>query len=167
MTGVEVVYVKFDDEYAGVKLRTKGRFAINSESVPIERSEATFSLNKKKKSSPSVKRNQFPLILSYACAVHNVQGLTLDRVVISFDLEKQRNFNPGQMYVAMSRVKTIEGLYFTGNFTASVVTCNNRVKQEYTRLRITDNQLHFIPDFYSSDVSVIIALLNIRLNYTH
>jgi len=102
------------------------------------------------------------LILSYACTVHKVQGLTLDRVVISFDLEKQRNFNPGQMYVAMSRVKTIEGLYFTGNFTASVFTCNNRVKQEYTRLRITDNQLHFIPDFYSSDVSVIIALLNIR-----
>jgi len=159
---VEVVYIKFDDKHAGAKLRTKDRFAIKSESVPIERSEATFSLNKKTNSSPSVKRNQFPLMLSYACTVHKVQGLTLDHVVISFNLEKQRNFNPGQMYVAMSRVKTIDGLFFTGNFTVSAFTCNNKVKEEYTRLRMSDNQLPTIPDFSSSDTSLVISLLNIR-----
>ena len=159
---IEVVYVKFDDRKAGTKLRIKDRFAKSIECVPIERLEATFSLNKKKYSPHSVKRNQFPLMLSYACTIHKVQGLTLDRVVISFNLERQRTFNPGQMYVAMSRVKTIEGLFFTGNFTASAFICNNKVKEEYTRLRMNENQLPVMPDFFQSDTSLVISLLNIR-----
>jgi len=51
----------------------------------------------KKEAAPIIKRTQFPLALSWACTVHKVQGLSLDKVVISFDLLNQKSFNAGQM----------------------------------------------------------------------
>ena len=43
-------------------------------------------------------------MLSWACAVHKVQGLSLSAAIVSIDLEKQKSFNEGQMYVALSKV---------------------------------------------------------------
>ena len=69
--------------------------------------------------SPTIRRTQFPVTLSWACTVHKVQGLSLDRAVISFDLNKQRSFKVGQMYVALSRVTNMDGLYLTGTYNLS------------------------------------------------
>ena len=78
-------------------------------------------------------------MLAYACTVHKTQGLTLESAVISFDLRKQRNFNHGQMYVATSRLRTIDGLFFTGQFNRNAFTCNPKVTEEYTRLWQSEN----------------------------
>ena len=61
--------------------------------VPIRKCEVSF-LIKKNKPNPSIKRTQFPLVLSCACTVHKVQGLSLKEGVISFDLQRQK-FQPG------------------------------------------------------------------------
>lgn len=53
-------------------------------------------------------RMQFPIILAFALTIHSTQGLTLDAAIC--DLGKNV-FADGQAYVAMSRVKDIEGLY--------------------------------------------------------
>jgi len=50
---------------------------------------------------------QYPIKLAYALSIHKAQGLTFDDVTI--DLTRDC-FSPGQLYVALSRVKTPEGL---------------------------------------------------------
>lgn len=57
---------------------------------------------------------QFLITLAWACTVYKVQGLTLHKIVISFELVKQRFFNYGQVYVAISRSTTLQGIHILG-----------------------------------------------------
>ena len=54
-------------------------------------------------------RTQFPLRIAYAITVHKAQGLTLPRIVLNIT---GRDFALGLSYVAISRVKTFDGLLF-------------------------------------------------------
>ena len=76
-------------------------------------------------------RKQFPLILSWAATIHKVQGLTLQHVVIDIGPEI---FTPGMSYVALSRVKNLQGLAIL-NFDKSKITCSENVVAEMDRLR--------------------------------
>ena len=60
-------------------------------------------------------------MLAWACTVHKVQGKQFKESVISFNLFKQHSGNNGQMYVALSRVTSLDGLYLAGEFNASVI----------------------------------------------
>lgn len=51
-------------------------------------------------------RTQFPLVLFYACTCHKTQGLTLPKAVVNCS----REFVPGLIYVAVSRVRRPEDL---------------------------------------------------------
>ena len=112
-----------------LKLETKEKN--NNNLVPIERAEAKFNVSKRK-SAVMVRRTQFPLTLSYACTVHKVQGLTQEKIVVSFQLNKQKSFNPGQMYVALSRVTSLNGLYLIGDYSKSAFKANTESEKEYS-----------------------------------
>ena len=52
--------------------------------------------------------SQFPLRLAWAMTIHKAQGLSLDSAYL--DIRAARE--PGQAYVAVSRVRTLSGLFF-------------------------------------------------------
>lgn len=70
-----------------------------------------------------------PLRLAYATTVHKSQGLTLDQVQIN--LRDPFFRQPGMLYVALSRARTVEGLALVGNHKTFMDRCSvdRRVKE--------------------------------------
>jgi len=73
---------------------------------------------------------QMPLILAWSTSIHKSQGLTFDRAQISLD----KCFAEHQIYVALSRIKTLDGLYITGDFSPYKIKINPKVKTWYKNI---------------------------------
>jgi ATP-dependent DNA helicase PIF1 len=71
--------------------------------------------------------SQIPLIYSWAITIHKAQGLTLENAIIDIG---SNIFAYGQTYVALSRVKSLNGLYLT-HFDYTKIACNPHVKAFY------------------------------------
>jgi tetratricopeptide (TPR) repeat protein len=70
--------------------------------------------------------NQFPLKLAWAITVHKSQGLTFDKVVIDFS---GGAFAGGQLYVALSRCRSMEGMVLKTPVKQSDIIVNREVEQ--------------------------------------
>ena len=79
---------------------------------------------------PGIGVSQLPLILAWALTIHKAQGATLDVAEIDAG---SGIFECGQTYVALSRVKSLEGLYLT-SFDASKIKVSRRVQEFYLSL---------------------------------
>ena len=74
--------------------------------------------------------NQIPLIYAWAITIHKSQGITLDKANISVG---EDIFESGQVYVALSRVKNLEGLYLK-NFAPHKILINKKVLNFYKHI---------------------------------
>lgn len=81
---------------------------------------------------PGIGVSQVPLILSWAMTIHKSQGASLDAAEIDVG---SGIFECGQTYVALSRVKSLHGLYLT-SFDAQRIRVNKQVKVYYERIRL-------------------------------
>jgi hypothetical protein len=158
------VFVKFDDSNSGLSAMrsSSSSFARENNLVPIKPVLARIKVRPGKPSSPGIQRLQFPLTLAWACTVHKVQGLTLDNIVVSLDLRKQRYFNYGQVYVALSGATSLNGLHILGTLENKHIRANPKVQEEYERLReISRVQPQLTLDLNDKQ-SVSICILKIR-----
>ncbi len=114
------IEVTFDDTSETAKVYkykfSKYRYTHKKEEVPVFDRDGNPALGRNGK--PKVKREnrlekeeigyvtQFPMKLGYAVTVHKSQGQTYDAVNLTPEI-----FLDGQLYVALSRCRTIEGIY--------------------------------------------------------
>ena len=68
---------------------------------------------------------QYPIRLAWAVTIHKSQGLTFDRLII----DAGKSFASGQVYVALSRCRTLEGIVLKSKITPNVIFADRRVAQ--------------------------------------
>lgn len=68
---------------------------------------------------------QFPIRLAWAVTIHKSQGLTFDRLII----DAGKSFASGQVYVALSRCRTLEGIILKSKITPEVIFSDKRVSK--------------------------------------
>ena len=120
-TGVVIDFSKDEKQLPIVKLSNGYVIKVEYEDWAIEND----------KGKVSAKISQIPLKLAWAITIHKSQGMTLDAAQI--DLSK--TFEVGQGYVALSRIKNIEGLKLMGfnekalSVDPLILSIDSRIKQ--------------------------------------
>ena len=110
---------------------------------------------------PGIGVSQVPIILAWALTIHKSQGATLDTAEIDVG---SGIFECGQTYVALSRVKSLDGLYLT-SFDVSRIRINKKVKIFYEELKLyfdssTNNCEIYVPLVITESESLIQEINN-------
>jgi len=114
---------------------------------------------------PGIGVSQVPLILAWALTIHKAQGSTLDIAEVDAG---SGIFECGQTYVALSRVKSLEGLYLS-SFDAKRIRINKKVQEFYEILEKEDakkrtteetnkREIEKLPEAYAEAIIIPIVI---------
>ena len=115
----EKVKIKFDNgnieeisanTWENKKYKIEEKFGENGESIKKIKDETIGTFK------------QIPLKLGYAITIHKSQGLTFDKLSL-----EPASFADGQLYVALSRCTTINGLYLSNKILPHYLKTNKKV----------------------------------------
>jgi ATP-dependent exoDNAse (exonuclease V) alpha subunit len=140
--GARVMFIKNDtsglSSYFNGKLATVIRLDEEDITVEMDDSHEEYILkkelweNKKYRINPETKEleeevigtfSQYPIKLAWAVTVHKSQGLTFDRAIIDVG----QAFAPGQVYVALSRLRSLDGLVIRTRVQPDVIYSDPKV----------------------------------------
>lgn len=117
--------------------------AINVDNILIKFSWGSAPITRytyKSDKIPTVAVAQYPIILAWATTIHKSQGCTLDCANIDIG---HGIFATGQSYVALSRVKSLDGLYLS-NFAPENICVDPEVVNFYNQLSNTQLRIETV-----------------------
>ena len=111
----EMIYVKCETDYmdipVGLSEWENNKYTINEQTKEIIE-------------TPIGKFIQYPLKLAWAITIHKSQGLTFEKAII----DANAAFAHGQVYVALSRCKTFEGMVLSSPISQSCIKSDMSIK---------------------------------------
>lgn len=139
--GARVIFTRNDLEFRWVngtqgevvELLPKGvkvKIFSNTKIVTVDPADWEYCTGYGKNKNVLAAISQLPLRLAWAITIHKSQGMTLDRAVI--DVSKV--FATGQAYVAISRVRSLDGVFLQGRLTKGFLSVDQSVQQFYESL---------------------------------
>ncbi len=182
--GAQVMFLKndiiakryFNGKIGVVKLLEKDKIIVDADGIEIEVGKETwentrYTLNRtdgKLEQETLGTFTQYPLRLAWAITIHKSQGLTFEKVMI----DAGASFSSGQVYVALSRCTSLEGIVLLSKLSSSTLFSNDNVikaqqslthkgslAERFTGARQVFTQQLISEIFFFSDVEVGIALL--------
>ena len=152
--GAQVMFTKnsFNDHYVngtlgvitGFMMDTRCPIVKTRSGQTIEVAKASWSIRAEDKELASIM--QFPLRLAWAMTVHKSQGMSLDAAFV--DLSNA--FVCGQGYVALSRVRNLEGLHL-GGLNAQALEVNQDVLMKDAEFRTQSHDAEELLEMLSEE----------------
>ncbi len=102
---------------------------------------------------------QIPLTLAWAITIHKSQGLTFDKAII----DAGQSFSAGQVYVALSRCRTFEGMVLATPITANAIKTDREVNTFYSeneKKQLTEEAIDCFANNYA--LTMVVELFTFR-----